>query len=116
MKSTTRKKKKKSAHTQTYMQSWLVDLIGEAELLVDLNGNDLGGEKRRKRERESMIGKNREMRGIEKVTEKIKKSEKKNGEVKILEKKDEEKRKREWQNMKGEVVKERRKKEEREVI
>ena len=44
--------KKKSAHTQTYMQSWLVDLIGEAELLADLKGNGLGGEKRRKRERE----------------------------------------------------------------
>ena len=42
------------------MQSCLVDLIGEAELLVDLNGNGLGGEKRRKRERESMTGKKRE--------------------------------------------------------
>ena len=56
--STTQKKKKIA---QTYMQSWLVDLIGEAELLADLNGNGLGGEKRRKRERESMIGKKREI-------------------------------------------------------
>ena len=39
------KKKKK-----TYMQSWLVDLISEAELQADLNGNGLGGEKRRKKE------------------------------------------------------------------
>ena len=58
MESTTQKKKKIA---QTYMQSWLVDLIGEAELLADLNGNGLGGEKRRKRERESMIGKKREI-------------------------------------------------------